>query len=275
MIPARTMPIRPKASRPVPSRRRSTPSHSIAASYLARLRGRVPSEHLQGGLAWSGSRSSGWARWGRRWPPTSAAPASRSRSGTGRRAAPPTWSSSAPARRPRRPRWPAASDVVVCCVSDTPDVEAVLFGDEGVADGIAPGRPGHRLLDDLAVGHRRASPGASPSAGVAFVDAPVSGGSEGARKATLTIIVGGEPDDVRARPPGARGDGQDDHPVRARRQRPGRQGRQPGDPRRGLPRRRRGHRARHQGRPRPGGGRRGARRRRGAAAGSSRTAADA
>ena len=32
----------------------------------------------------------------------------------------------------------AASDVVVCCVSDTPDVEAVLFGDDGVARGVGP-----------------------------------------------------------------------------------------------------------------------------------------
>ena len=43
-------------------------------------------------------------------------------------------------RRPRRPR-PAdlarASDVVIVCVSDTPDVEAVLFGEDGVAEGLA------------------------------------------------------------------------------------------------------------------------------------------
>ena len=54
----------------------------------------------------------------------------------------------------------AASDVVVCCVSDTPDVEAVLFGDDGVAAGARARRPGHRLLDDLAQRHRdvRAAP---------------------------------------------------------------------------------------------------------------------
>ncbi len=94
----------------------------------------------------------------------------------------------------------AASDVVVCCVSDTPDVEAVLFGDDGVAAGIAPGA--------LVIDCSTISPTATAAfarrladAGVAFVDAPVSGGSEGARNATLTIMVGGEPDAFeRARP---------------------------------------------------------------------------
>ena len=94
----------------------------------------------------------------------------------------------------------AASDVVVCCVSDSPDVEAVLFGDDGVASGIAPGA--------LVVACSTISPSATvgfakrlADAGVAFVDAPVSGGSEGARNATLTIMVGGEPDAFeRARP---------------------------------------------------------------------------
>ena len=86
----------------------------------------------------------------------------------------------------------AASDVVVCCVSDTPDVEAVLFGDDGVAHGLARG--------GLVIDCSTISPGATATfaarlaeAGIAFVDAPVSGGSEGAKNATLTIMVGGEP----------------------------------------------------------------------------------
>ncbi len=89
----------------------------------------------------------------------------------------------------------ANSDVVVICVSDTPDVEAVLFDTDGVAAGAAPGT----LLIDCST--------ISPSAtrefaarlrerGVAMVDAPVSGGSEGAQRATLTIMVGGDPADV-------------------------------------------------------------------------------
>jgi 3-hydroxyisobutyrate dehydrogenase len=89
---------------------------------------------------------------------------------------------------------------VVICVSDTPDVEDVLFGPSGIAEGA---HEGQLVIDCSTV---------SPSAtrdfaarlrerGVAMVDAPVSGGSEGAQKATLTIFCGGEPADVeRARP---------------------------------------------------------------------------
>ncbi|MEO5965635.1 MAG: NAD(P)-dependent oxidoreductase [Candidatus Limnocylindrales bacterium] len=92
------------------------------------------------------------------------------------------------------------SDVVVTCVSDTPDVEQVLFGPDGVAAGVAPG--------GLVVDCSTISPGATAgfaarlrAQDVGFVDAPVSGGSEGAKLATLTIFVGGEPADVeRARP---------------------------------------------------------------------------
>lgn len=96
-----------------------------------------------------------------------------------------------------------ASDVVVISVSDTPDVEAVLFG--------ADGRPG--LVDGLAEGTlvidtSTISPAATrefaerlATHSVALVDAPVSGGSEGAQKATLTIFVGGDDAAVqRARP---------------------------------------------------------------------------
>lgn len=84
-----------------------------------------------------------------------------------------------------------ASDIVVVCVSDTPDVEAVLFGQDGVADGLASG--------GLVIDCSTISPGATAGfaarladAGIAFVDAPVSGGSEGARLGTLTVFVGGE-----------------------------------------------------------------------------------
>ena len=94
----------------------------------------------------------------------------------------------------------ANSDVVVICVSDTPDVEAALFGPDGIADGIQRGA--------LVIDCSTISPSASRTfaqrlaqRGVGFVDAPVSGGSEGAQKATLTIFVGGEPGDAeRARP---------------------------------------------------------------------------
>ncbi len=94
----------------------------------------------------------------------------------------------------------AASDVVVVCVSDTPDVEGVLFAPDGVAAGA---RPGTLVIDcsTIAPGATRDFGERLASLGVAMVDAPVSGGSEGAQKATLTIFVGGASADVeRARP---------------------------------------------------------------------------
>ena len=97
-------------------------------------------------------------------------------------------------------RLAAASDVVVICVSDTPDVESVLFGPAGVDAG---SRPGALVIDcsTIAPGASRDFAARLAEHGVAFVDAPVSGGSEGAQKATLTIFVGGEPTAVeRARP---------------------------------------------------------------------------
>ena len=94
----------------------------------------------------------------------------------------------------------AAADIVVVCVSDTPDVEAVLFGEGGLAAGLAEGS----LLIDcstIAPGASREFAARLAQAGVGFVDAPVSGGSEGAQKGTLTIMVGGSEEDVaRARP---------------------------------------------------------------------------
>jgi 3-hydroxyisobutyrate dehydrogenase len=94
----------------------------------------------------------------------------------------------------------AASDVVVMCVSDTPDVEAVLLGPDGVAVGA-----GHGTLvidcSTIAPGATREFAARLRERGVAMIDAPVSGGSEGAKNATLTIFVGGEAEDVdRARP---------------------------------------------------------------------------
>jgi 3-hydroxyisobutyrate dehydrogenase len=94
----------------------------------------------------------------------------------------------------------AASDVVITIVSDTPDVEAVLFGVGGVADGASAGT----LVVDMST--------ISPSAtrqfaerlalrGVSMLDGPVSGGSEGAKKGTLSIFIGGDAADLeRARP---------------------------------------------------------------------------
>ena len=94
----------------------------------------------------------------------------------------------------------SAAEVVVICVSDTPDVEAVLFGANGLAAGLAEGS----LVIDcstIAPGATREFAERLAGRGIAFVDAPVSGGSEGALKGTLTIMVGGVAADVeRARP---------------------------------------------------------------------------
>ncbi|HYK95479.1 MAG TPA: NAD(P)-dependent oxidoreductase [Candidatus Dormibacteraeota bacterium] len=94
----------------------------------------------------------------------------------------------------------AASEIVITIVSDTPDVEAVLFGPGGVADGAAAG--------SLVVDMSTISPSATRqfaerlgAKGVRMLDGPVSGGSEGAKKGTLSIFVGGEASDLdRARP---------------------------------------------------------------------------
>jgi 3-hydroxyisobutyrate dehydrogenase len=94
----------------------------------------------------------------------------------------------------------AGSDLVVTIVSDTPDVEAVLFGPGGVAEGAARGL----IVVDMstiAPSATREFAGRLAERGVAMLDAPVSGGSEGAKKGTLTIFVGGEAADLeRVRP---------------------------------------------------------------------------
>ena len=94
----------------------------------------------------------------------------------------------------------AASDIVVICVADTADVEVVLFGPDGITTGA---REGTLVIDCSTI-----APSGSwrfaerlDAMGLTMVDAPVSGGSEGARNATLTIFVGGHERDVeRARP---------------------------------------------------------------------------
>jgi 3-hydroxyisobutyrate dehydrogenase len=94
----------------------------------------------------------------------------------------------------------ATTDVVFVCVSDTPDVEEVLLGSDGVVHGAKPGS----LVVDMSTISPRATRRIAErlaEAGVAMLDAPVSGGSEGAAKGTLSIMVGGaEADLSRARP---------------------------------------------------------------------------
>ena len=90
--------------------------------------------------------------------------------------------------------------IVITCVSDTPDVEAVILGGGGVIEGV--GR------DSLVVDCSTISPQATleiakalETKGASMLDAPISGGSEGAEKGTLSIMVGGQAADFeRARP---------------------------------------------------------------------------
>jgi len=81
-------------------------------------------------------------------------------------------------------------EFVLLCVSDTPDVEQVLFGENGVAAGVERGAT---VIDLSTISPSAARRFAAKLAeqDVAFLDAPVSGGSEGAAKGTLSIMVGG------------------------------------------------------------------------------------
>jgi 3-hydroxyisobutyrate dehydrogenase len=94
----------------------------------------------------------------------------------------------------------AAAEIIVICVSDTPDVESVLFGPDGAVEGA---RDGALIVDCSTIAPSGSWDFAARlrQRGLAMIDAPVSGGSEGARNATLTIFVGGDAADVeRARP---------------------------------------------------------------------------
>jgi len=94
----------------------------------------------------------------------------------------------------------AASEIVITIVSDTPDVEAVLFGPGGVVEGAGSGS----LVIDMSTispSATRAFAQRLAESGVAMLDGPVSGGSEGAKKGSLSIFIGGDAADLeRARP---------------------------------------------------------------------------
>jgi 3-hydroxyisobutyrate dehydrogenase len=87
------------------------------------------------------------------------------------------------------------AEVVISVVTDSPDVEAVLLGPDGAVHGAAPGT----LVIDMstiAPETARRVGAALRSRGLAFLDAPVTGGDVGARDGTLSILVGGEPADL-------------------------------------------------------------------------------
>jgi 3-hydroxyisobutyrate dehydrogenase len=85
----------------------------------------------------------------------------------------------------------AKADVIFVCVSDTPDVEEVVLGDEGVIHGI---QEGALVLDTSTISPSatRAIAARLAEKGAHMLDAPISGGSEGAEQGTLSIMIGGE-----------------------------------------------------------------------------------
>ncbi len=100
------------------------------------------------------------------------------------------------ALRAGSPREAAAgAEIIITCVSDTPDVEAIILGENGVIHGA------HN--ESIVVDMSTISPSATRriaeklgKKGVKMLDAPVSGGSEGAQKGTLSIMIGGEAEDL-------------------------------------------------------------------------------
>ena len=85
----------------------------------------------------------------------------------------------------------AGADVIVTMVSDTPDVEAILLGPGGVAEGADSGAVIVEMSTIAPEAVRRMHADLAER-GVALLDAPVSGGSEGAVNGTLSIMVGGD-----------------------------------------------------------------------------------
>ena len=93
----------------------------------------------------------------------------------------------------------AGADAVLTCVSDDPDLDQVVLGPAGIASSLPAGSV---LVDCSTVSPslaRRLAAALSPDR--LFVDAPVSGGSEGAERGTLTVFAGGSDDAVAAATP--------------------------------------------------------------------------
>ena len=83
------------------------------------------------------------------------------------------------------------SEIIIIMVPDTPHVEAVLFGKNGIADGLSSGKT---VVDMSSISPIETKEFAKKinDLGCDYLDAPVSGGEVGAKNAALTIMVGGE-----------------------------------------------------------------------------------
>ena len=84
-----------------------------------------------------------------------------------------------------------AADIIIIMVPDTPQVADVLFGENGVADGLSKGK---LVIDMSSISPIETKEFASKinAMGCDYLDAPVSGGEVGAKAASLTIMAGGE-----------------------------------------------------------------------------------
>lgn len=102
------------------------------------------------------------------------------------------WLQDNPGRSADTPAAAASgADWVMCCVGNDDDLRSVTLGERGVLAGMKPGA--------VLVDHTTASAGVArelaleaAKLGLAFLDAPVSGGQAGAQSGTLTVMVGGE-----------------------------------------------------------------------------------
>jgi len=111
------------------------------------------------------------------------------------------WNRTAPKREPSRaagaqvaaglPELARSGEVMFLCVSDTPDVERVIFGESGLAEDL---RPGQVVVDMSTISPQATEEFAArlEAMGVDMLDAPVSGGQAGAIAGTLAIMCGGK-----------------------------------------------------------------------------------
>lgn len=85
------------------------------------------------------------------------------------------------------------ADIIITMVPDTPDVAAALFGNEGVVEGLSPGKI---VVDMSSISPVETKEFARriEALGCDYLDAPVSGGDVGAKNATLSIMCGGKPE---------------------------------------------------------------------------------
>jgi 2-hydroxy-3-oxopropionate reductase len=87
------------------------------------------------------------------------------------------------------------SDIIIIIVPDTPDVESVIFGPDGIAEGV---KKGAIVVDMSSISPIATKDFATrlEAMGVDMLDGPVSGGQVGAENATLSIMIGGKPEVV-------------------------------------------------------------------------------